>query len=363
MNEAKGHICPQCGAPRAADGSPSCACTQRASDALRDARTAEAAAAEDFDPLRIRPYVELDGTPQEQTPPAPPVPPVPPVAPEGETQQLPAVEETMLLRAVTPSPSPSPAPSPSPEQATSVLPTLRAPSDTAPIPTDLSLFADGGSGKGDRATPDPLTDDEDHPRRRHRRTVLLAAAGAVVAVAAVAAFASGMFSYKTPSRDEAAPQDVRASVPTASKSAASATPSTSGSTSARPTSASPTPSLSETPSPTASSSPSATASRSAPASHTPTPTASTSASSATGRQGNSTPTTVLQRGDEGPEVTELQLRLTESKFYSGPDNGIFDKQVQASVRTYQVARGITSDTLGVYGAATRARLESETTEP
>ncbi|MEW1831706.1 peptidoglycan-binding domain-containing protein [Streptomyces sp. NPDC088196] len=355
MNEAKGHICPQCGAPRAADGSPSCACTQRASDALRDARTAEAAAAEDFDPLRIRPYVELDGTSQEQTP--APATPSTPSTPEGETQQLPAVEETMLLRAVTPSPSPVP----SPEQATSVLPTLRAPSDTAPIPTDLSLFADGGSGKGDGAAPDPLTDDEDPPRRRHRRTVLLAAAGAVVAVAAVAAFASGMFSYKTPSRDEAAPQDVRASVPTASKSAASATPSTSGSTSALPTSASPTPSLSATPSPTASSSPSATASRSASPSHTPTPTASTSA--AAGRQGNSTPVTVLQRGDEGTEVTELQLRLTEAKFYSGPDNGIFDKQVQASVRTYQLARGITSDELGVYGAATRARLESETTEP
>lgn len=84
VNEAKGHICPQCGAPRAADGSPSCACTQRASDALRDARTAEAAAAEDFDPLRIRPYVELDGNPQEQTP-----APAPPTAPEGETQRLP----------------------------------------------------------------------------------------------------------------------------------------------------------------------------------------------------------------------------------------------------------------------------------
>ncbi|MEV0478431.1 peptidoglycan-binding domain-containing protein [Streptomyces prunicolor] len=349
MNEAKGHICPQCGAPRAADGSPSCACTQRASDALRDARTAEAAAAEDFDPLRIRPYVELDGTPQEQTPPATPV------APEGETQRLPAIEETMLLRAVTPSPPPA--------QETSILPTLRAPSDTAPIPTDLSLFADGGSGKGSGAAPDPLTDDEDPPRRRHRRTVLLAAAGAVVAVTAVAAFASGMFSYETPSRDEAAPQDVRASVPTASKSPASATPSTSGSTSAQPTSASPAPSLSGTPSPTASSSPSATASRSAPASHTPTPTASTSTSSATGRQSNSTPTTVLQRGDEGPEVTELQLRLTEAKFYSGPDNGIFDKQVQTSVRAYQVARGITSDELGVYGTATRARLESETPEP
>ncbi|MFD4555863.1 peptidoglycan-binding protein [Streptomyces sp. NPDC058469] len=348
MNEAKGHICPQCGAPRAADGSPSCACTQRASDALRDARTAEAAAAEDFDPLRIRPYVELDGNPQEQTPPTAPVPP------EGETQRLPAVEETMLLRAVTQPPTP--------QEETSVLPTLRAPADTAPNATDLSLFAGGGGGEGRGDTPDPLTDDEDSPRH-HRRTVLLAVAGAVVAVAALAGFASGMFSYETPSRDTAAPQGVRASVPTGSKSAAPATPSTSGSTSAQPTSASPTPSLSETPSPTASSTPSATASRSANAGPTPTATATASTASATDRQGGSTPTTVLQRGDEGPEVTELQLRLAQLRLYTGPDNGIFDKQVQTSVRTYQLARGITSDALGVYGAATRARLESETTEP
>ncbi|MEU1184062.1 peptidoglycan-binding protein, partial [Streptomyces sp. NPDC005820] len=57
-----GHPCPQCGALRAPDNTPSCTCAQRASDALRDTRTAEAAAAEDFDPLRIRPYVELGGT-------------------------------------------------------------------------------------------------------------------------------------------------------------------------------------------------------------------------------------------------------------------------------------------------------------
>ncbi|WP_043683779.1 peptidoglycan-binding domain-containing protein [Streptomyces xylophagus] len=326
MNEAKGHICPQCGAPRAADGSPSCACTQRASDALRDARTAEAAAAEDFDPLRIRPYVELDGNPQEQ---APAVPSSAPVGPEGETQRLPAVEETMPLRAVT-------------------LPT--------PDPTDLSLFEAAGGNPSEVPT---HTD----PPRRHRRTVLLAVAGAVVVVIAAAGFASGLFSYKTPSRDEAAPQDVRASVPTASKSAASVTPSTSGSTSAQPTSASPTPSLSTNPSPSASSPPSPTTSKSATPSRTPTPTATTSTASATDRQGNSSPSAILQRGDEGPEVTELQLRLAQLNLYTGPDNGVFDKQVQTSVRTYQLARGIQSDELGVYGTATRARLESETTEP
>ncbi|MFJ9242825.1 peptidoglycan-binding protein [Streptomyces sp. NPDC101776] len=339
MNEAKGHICPQCGAPRAADGSPSCACTQRASDALRDARTAEAAAAEDFDPLRIRPYVELEGDPQERTPPAAPA------GPEGETQRLPAVEETMPLRAVPPLP-----PLPSAMAETSLLPTPNA--------TDLSLF-EGGGGDGD--APEPPTD-ADSPRR-HRRTVLLAVAGAVVAVAVVAGFASGMFSYQTPSRDEAAPQDVRASVPTVSRSAAPVTPSTSGSTSAQPTSASPTPTLSETPSPTASSSPSATASRSTNPTPTPTATTTTSSAAATDRQGGSSPAAVLQRGDEGPEVSELQLRLAQLNLYTGPDNGIFDKQVQTSVRTYQLARGIQTDGLGVYGAATRARLESETTEP
>ncbi|WP_262057767.1 peptidoglycan-binding domain-containing protein [Streptomyces sp. STR69] len=318
MNEAKGHICPQCGAPRATDGSPSCTCTQRASDALRDARTAEAAAAEDFDPLRIRPYVELEGTlaPERTAP------------PEGETQRLPAVEETMPLRVVTPSDA------------------------FAGIFTDTGAHTDADTGAGG-----------DPPRRR-RRTVLLAAAGAVVAVVAAAGFASGMFSYETPSRDEAAPKDVRASVPTVSKSAAPVTPSTSASTSVRPTSASPSPTLSTSPSASATSSPSASPSRSAAASPTPTTSATASDASATGRQaGGSSTAPVLQRGDEGPEVTELQLRLTQLNLYTGPDNGVFDKQVQASVRTYQLARGIQSDTLGVYGAATRAKLESETTDP
>ncbi|MFC9290316.1 hypothetical protein ACFT0E_27300, partial [Streptomyces sp. NPDC057052] len=54
-----GHPCPRCGALRTADNTPSCACARQASDALRDTREAEAADAEDFDPLRIRPYVEL----------------------------------------------------------------------------------------------------------------------------------------------------------------------------------------------------------------------------------------------------------------------------------------------------------------
>jgi hypothetical protein len=59
VSEPNSHICPECSTPKASDGTPSCACGRRASEALLQTRTAEAAAAEDFDPLRIRPYVEL----------------------------------------------------------------------------------------------------------------------------------------------------------------------------------------------------------------------------------------------------------------------------------------------------------------
>ncbi len=166
MNEAKGHICPQCGAPRAADGSPSCTCTQQVADALRDTRSAEAAAAEDFDPLRIRPYVELDGEagPSVGTPGAPEgaagsAGVAGDMGDAGETQRLPAVEETLLLRAVPPVPSAGVQDTRGAQgtrgsqEETSVLPTLRAPSDTTPNATDLSLFEDGGSGEGAKGTP------------------------------------------------------------------------------------------------------------------------------------------------------------------------------------------------------------------
>ncbi|MFE1349714.1 hypothetical protein ACFW57_34570, partial [Streptomyces sp. NPDC058757] len=53
-----GHACPECGGQR-----PGCACA-RAAD-----RSAELAAAEDFDPLRIRPYVTLDAHDEAADPP------------------------------------------------------------------------------------------------------------------------------------------------------------------------------------------------------------------------------------------------------------------------------------------------------
>lgn len=72
---------------------------------------------------------------------------------------------------------------------------------------------------------------------------------------------------------------------------------------------------------------------------------------------------MLQRGDRGPEVTELQQRLRRLDLYADRITGIFTRSVEDAVRTYQLARGIQGDTLGTYGPATRKSLEAETPSP
>jgi peptidoglycan hydrolase-like protein with peptidoglycan-binding domain len=71
---------------------------------------------------------------------------------------------------------------------------------------------------------------------------------------------------------------------------------------------------------------------------------------------------VLRRGDRGPEVTELQLRLHQLYLYNDEPHGHFDEPVEQSLRTYQWSRGL-QDELSVYGPKTRTLLESETREP
>ncbi|MEU9480624.1 peptidoglycan-binding domain-containing protein [Streptomyces sp. NPDC048191] len=309
MTDSEGHACPECGAPRGPDRSPSCDCTERTAEALRETRSAEAAAAEDFDPLRIRPYVHVDtarsvpsaGLPSgTDTPPPPPAPAAPA---DAETRPLPAVRSAAGASAV---------------------------------------------------------ESVDGDRRRSRRTVLLSVAGAGVAVVAVAGFASGLFSYQTPSRDGAAAQEVRESVPDVTAPGSTSPVTASASTTARPPVPSPSapvnhPSPSATPS--TSPTPSTSAETSRPAS--PTPSATTSATART------TPAVapVLRRGDQGPEVTELQQRLRQLNLYGDRVDGVFTGPVEDAVRNYQLARGILGDTLGVYGPATRKSLESETREP
>jgi len=63
-------------------------------------------------------------------------------------------------------------------------------------------------------------------------------------------------------------------------------------------------------------------------------------------------------------VTELQLRLGQLRMYNTRRaDGHFDRHLEDAVRWYQWARGITGDDPGVYGPATRASLEAETSQP
>jgi hypothetical protein len=354
------HPCPRCGAQRRADRTPSCACGRQASDALREAREAQAAAAEDFDPLRIRPYVELGGRGK----PAPTPPGPAPAAPDSTAPADP--DATVPVRTAGPG-TPS-------VEVTAALPAPPAPPAGAPSATDLSLFEtaerEAGAGAADgTGDGDDRNDggDGDGSSRRRRRGALLGAAGAAVAVVAVAGYAGGLFSYQTPSRDGALPQEVRAGVPEPSAATDSAPPAPPAGTPTRPVSASPSPSGSDGPS--VSPTPEPTPSSASPTpSRSPSPTASptTARPTATAEQPgdddreDGPESSVLRRGDRGPQVADLQTRLRKVYLYTGEVDGEFDQPVEDAVRNFQWSRGIRSDELGVYGPETRQRLEAET---
>ncbi|MEW2624560.1 peptidoglycan-binding domain-containing protein [Streptomyces sp. NPDC048106] len=303
MTGERGTACPECGTPRDAAGAPSCDCAARTAEALHRTRTAQAAAAEDFDPLRIRPYVDVG--PVEG-------------AGEDEGEEPRHVEATLPMRAVA-----------------------------GPAASGVRLFDEPPR------EPEPPGTGEPGRRRRFGRTALIAAAGVGVAVVAAAGLA--LFSYQTPSRDDAAPE-VRESVPDVPAPDPSApsphdTTGPSGSTARQappPPAATPTrsPSSSPTPTPTPSRTPSGT----------PSPTASAPDAPASAA-------VVLRRGDSGPQVAELEYRLRQLNLYGGDVNGVYTHPVENAVSTYQLARGLQGDPLGVYGPKTRASLESETSAP
>ncbi|MEU9560008.1 peptidoglycan-binding protein [Streptomyces fumanus] len=391
--EGSRHPCPECGAHRGEDGTPTCACGRRAADAVKRNRTAEAAAAEDFDPLRIRPYVELE-TGGEDTD-APGTPGTPETAETAGARERagdaetpggtgsrggapapePGPDATMALRPV---PATAPAAedatvpvtvaAPSPD-ATSVLPTPLAPSVSPPSDTDLRLFEATGAPRPPRPDDVPGAPAE-HPRKR-RRGVLVGAAAAVVVVLGAAGYASGLLSYEGPSRDGAQPEEVRAGVPDPSTGTPS-NPAPASGVPAPSASASPSPSASASESATPSSSPSASPSSASPSpsrSAEPSPTASVSASdappAAVDEDGgaDSAGAAVLRPGDRGPEVTELQQRLRQINLYLGDIDGTFDRRVEDALRTFQWWRGIPSEERGTYGPRTREQLERETQEP
>ncbi|MFF4056426.1 peptidoglycan-binding protein [Streptomyces sp. NPDC001668] len=302
MSEPPVLVCPECGAPRAADGTPSCTCAHRASEAHLESRTAEAAAAEDFDPVRIRPFVEVGEEPADP-------------ASDPERPLL-----TGDLNDIT-----------------------------------LSGAAAGGEAPVEESPAEARADGE--PAGRGRRTVVVAGAGAAVAVLVTGGFVGGLFSYDGPARDGSVAGGVRAAVPEAAPS--SSGPSvTASSPTATPTQSSVPPSSSPSAESSASVSPTGTTTPSGP----PSSAAATATVVPRPTVSNGQPP-VLGLGDQGPEVVELQLRLRQVGLYDEEADGDFDEQVQSAVRTYQVSRFVLQDDAGVYGKATRASLESETSEP
>ena len=303
MSEPPVLVCPECGAPRAADGTPSCSCAHRASEAHLETRTAEAAAAEDFDPVRIRPFVEVG----EES-----------AGPAVEPQQPDAADDL----GEEPGFEAGPAYASPPDE-----PRAEAPADSA-------------------------------PDRRRRRAVLLAGGGAVVAVLVTGGFFGGLFTYDGPSRDGSVAGGVRAGVPDEPRPS-SGPPSTATSPSVTATQSSASPTASASASPTDSA-----AAPTGPATPTGAPSSTaTTATAAPGPSASSSTAPVLSLGDQGAEVVELQLRLQQAGFYDGEADGDFDRDVESAVRSYQVARFVLQDETGVYGRATRASLEAETSEP
>lgn len=68
---------------------------------------------------------------------------------------------------------------------------------------------------------------------------------------------------------------------------------------------------------------------------------------------------LLQLGDTGAEVSDLQTRLQALGYYDGPISGSFGSQTQTALVAFQQAQGLTAD--GIAGPRVNAALESTTT--
>ncbi|MGX1884619.1 peptidoglycan-binding protein [Streptomyces sp. NPDC055287] len=341
-----GHACPECGTDRGAasnDGRPGCGCAERA--------------AEDFSPLRIRPYVTLHGPPETGGRATPPYPEHDCAAavtralgvlggPAGNGPGPEGGQEDGATAAMAAVPLPGAGPG-------SAFDSEYPSADTA---EDLYAF---GSGQGRAA------------RRREQRkgpSLWLAVGAAVVAVVGTAAFAGGLFSGSD--EQEFALPDIATSPP-----APSGTPETSASKGPESAAASHAPGPSATASSpgaatgsapaSAGASPGIGAGSSEPGTATPSSAPSTAENTGTVKQAPEPPAggAVLSRGDRGPEVAELQDRLAQAQFYNGPDNGQFNDRVEQALRAYQSSHDIQGDPAGTYGPHTRSALEAETREP
>ncbi|MEV6328693.1 peptidoglycan-binding protein [Streptomyces sp. NPDC051909] len=335
------------------------------------------AAAEDFDPLRIRPYVTLaDGRPGDGLgdetavlPPVapPPAPPTPPMAPP----MAPPVAPVPLAGPLPPEAAPEVSGASEVSEASEVPQAVAAGSGGGPetmrllLPgTAPELVYEGGALYGYEAGPgyDPEYPDEGpvhtlayapEGRGRRGRGRGRARTGVIAGVVAVAVVGTAALAAALIGGDET---DDRAGVPEVTTSASdnvavseapTPTPSESASTSA-------------TPSPTATGSPSPAATRAKPTATAPA--APPRTATATPTRPSSAPSTAatLRIGSSGADVKDLQLRLRQLGLYSGPINGEYGRKVEHGVEVFQSYMYIEEDPKGVYGPSTRTALEGAT---
>ncbi|WP_236572916.1 peptidoglycan-binding domain-containing protein [Streptomyces sp. GS7] len=331
--------CPHCLAPERSDGRPTCLCA--------------AAEAADFDPLRIRPYVSLPdgegGDPEEDEAAG---------AAYGDGESRGGGGRDSLdvlglhLDGLDGLPGVAPA-------APAPLPPPPGPPDSGAPPS----LAHRGAGPTSRTftsspPPEPPAPHTAAPSGRRRRALpaVLAVTGAAVAATAILV---GTDVLPGIGRDRAAPPDGGAVAPTASLPTddgdASPTPNAHHSAPASTTPRSTAPATTVTPRETAP----------APGPQAPVR-ASGSVTDSPGDSSASAPPTgpiVLREGSTGPQVADLQERLRQLALYAGPADGQYGTAVRSAVARYQQTYGVHGDPDGVYGAPTRASLESRTRAP
>ncbi|MFJ6406066.1 peptidoglycan-binding protein [Streptomyces hydrogenans] len=392
-----GHACPECGGQR-----PGCACA-RAAD-----RSAELAAAEDFDPLRIRPYVTLDAHDEAGDPPTTQLRAVQTTAGAdtgpyggsagphegvGTYEGAAGPHEGVGTYEGAAGPYEGAAGPHRPADAreagayeagayearTQVIPAYGTeppghgpdaygPEGGAHETMPLLLGGTDGSGPGGGRT--------ERPRKRRGALVAVVAAAAVVGTAALAAAVLG--------GEE--PED-RAMVPEVTTSASlnlavseEPSPSSSSPKTDRTPSRTPSPTTSSPTATPSTASPSATTATTGPAqgpTATGSPSATGAAPSASGTTAPATsaapptaPTSpprtdapagaVLSMGDTGPEVQDLQRRLRYMWVYLGEIDGVYGDEVRSAVASFQGRMWPRVEEPGVYDADTRRKLERET---
>ncbi|WNI32144.1 peptidoglycan-binding domain-containing protein [Streptomyces sp. ITFR-6] len=376
-----GHICPECGTDSRPGTGPGCGCAprggarqpwgggqrhvtreQRAAEQHRvvqehhAGRSAEFAAAEDFDPLRIRPYVTLGGEEtvgaEETT-----------AGPDGSTAYPAEGSTGYPAEGSTGYPAEGHA-----GDAATTMPLFLDPAGPGPLHTP-------GSPDDHPGTPAP-TADPVRPRRRSPFAAL-AAGAAVAAVMGTAAFVGGLFNGDGNGDADLDPV-LPSTVTSLPEESAAPSPSTTASASASPSRSAPaSPSASTGASASASASgsgsPSASTSASASASTGPSAPATASSPVSTGDPAGTDGTEpaappalsaeggTLRRGDHGPEVAELQRRLQEIGLFMSTADADYTDRVEDAVHRYQRYMYIQGDDDGVYGPNTRRALEAITT--